>query len=222
MNNTALNNTRPFVMSASTFAGTGRHAYHTVTRNYRTWQDMRNSIASIMNFNMFGMPMTGADVCGHYGGALNTTDEEEICREWLKLAAFQPFARLDLEPEGLKFEGNRNLTQTLALSVQDRYGFLSLVYGCLFEASESGQTCFDPLFYHYHGDLAAGQPFTDIEQNIIVGNAVKIAPALKFARDGPTEAFFPQGRWVSLADLADIRVVADPKGEMVKLDRLRS
>ena len=103
MSGSGPNKTRPFVMSASTFAGTGRHAYHTVTRNSRTWQDMRNSIASIMNFNMFGMPMTGADVCGHYAGSLNTTDQEEICREWLKLAAFQPFAKLDMEPEGLKF-----------------------------------------------------------------------------------------------------------------------
>jgi len=219
MSGSGPNKTRPFVMSASTFAGTGRHAYHTVTRNSRTWQDMRNSIASIMNFNMFGMPMTGADVCGHYAGSLNTTDQEEICREWLKLAAFQPFEKLDMEPEGLKFWGNANLTQTLDETVRDRYSFLSLVYGCLFEASERGQTCFDPLFYHYHGDLAAGQPFTDIEQNVIVANAVKIAPALKFARDGQTEAFFPKGRWVNLLNFADVRVVTDPKGEMVKMER---
>lgn len=220
MTGTALNNTRPFVLSASTFAGTGRHAYHTVTRNFRSWQDMRNSIASIMNFNMFGMPMTGADVCGHYGVAnMNSTDQEEICREWLKLATFYPFAILDLEPKGLQFAGNANLTQTLSHTVRDRYRFLSFMYGCLFEASDSGETCFDPLFYHYHGDLAAGQPFTDIEQNVIVGNAVKISPALKFARDGQSEAFFPKGRWVNLLNLADVRVVNEPKGEMVKMDR---
>jgi len=124
-----------------------------------------------------------------------------------------------LEPKGLQFEGNANLTETLSATVADRYRFLSFVYGCLFEASESGQTCFDPLFYHYRGALRGGQPFTDIEQNVIVGNAVKIAPALKFARDGQTEAFFPKGRWVSLLDLADVRVVTAPEGEMLKLDR---
>jgi len=224
VNGTTLNKTRPFVVSASTFAGTGRHAYHTVTRNNRTWQDMRNSIASIMNFNMYGMPMTGADVCGHYAlpsSAATNKDQAEICEEWLKLAAFQPFARLNFGNETYENDynttmiilQNHNLTETLSRTVHDRYRFLSLVYGCLFEASESGETCFDPLFYHYHGDFVGDQPFTDIEQNIIVGNAVKIAPALKYARDGKTEAFFPKGRWVNLnGSLSDVVVVTDPKG----------
>jgi alpha-glucosidase (family GH31 glycosyl hydrolase) len=30
------------------------------------WEDMRYAIAGMMNFNMFGIPMVGADVCGSF------------------------------------------------------------------------------------------------------------------------------------------------------------
>ena len=57
---------RPFMMSRSTFAGSGKYAHHWLGEKTRTWEDMKLTIAGIMNFNMFGIPMTGADVCGYY------------------------------------------------------------------------------------------------------------------------------------------------------------
>ena len=44
------------------------------------------------------------------------------------------------------------------------------MYGCLFEASQNGRTCFDPLFYHF------GFPMDDIEKSFIVGDAIKVSP----------------------------------------------
>jgi alpha-glucosidase (family GH31 glycosyl hydrolase) len=37
----------------------------------RTWEDMKYSVAGLMNFNMFGIPHTGADVCGSFNSTLN-------------------------------------------------------------------------------------------------------------------------------------------------------
>jgi alpha-glucosidase len=34
--------------------------------NKRNWKEMQYSIANVMNFNMFGIPMTGPTTCGYY------------------------------------------------------------------------------------------------------------------------------------------------------------
>lgn len=56
---------------------------------------MRYSIAGVMNFNMFGIPFTGADVCGAQADSDDQPEEEqqEICARWYQLSTFYPLAR---------------------------------------------------------------------------------------------------------------------------------
>lgn len=50
---------------------------------------MKYSIAGVMNFNMFGIPMVGPDTCGYMG----LDGQDELCARWVQLATFFPFAR---------------------------------------------------------------------------------------------------------------------------------
>jgi len=82
-------NRRAFILSRSTFASSGKYTSHWLGDNWRAWEYMRYSIAGIMNMNMFGIPLAGADVCGFFG----QHRDDQMCGRWLQLSTFYPFAR---------------------------------------------------------------------------------------------------------------------------------
>lgn len=78
----------PFILTRSTFASSGQYAAHWLGDNFRNYSYMNYSIAGIMNMNMFGIPMAGADVGGFFGDF-----DPELTAKWIQLSQFYPFAR---------------------------------------------------------------------------------------------------------------------------------
>jgi alpha-glucosidase (family GH31 glycosyl hydrolase) len=79
---------RPFLVSKSTFPGSGKYAGHWLGDDYSTWNDIRLSIPAIMNFHMFGIPLVGSNICGYYGSST-----VELCIRWHQLGIFMPLSR---------------------------------------------------------------------------------------------------------------------------------
>ncbi|KFP52194.1 Maltase-glucoamylase, intestinal, partial [Cathartes aura] len=82
---------RAFVLSWSTFVGSGKHGGHCLGDNFFPCKDMHQSIIGILEFNLFGISYIspiGADICG-----LNYNTTYERCLRWMQLGFFYPFSR---------------------------------------------------------------------------------------------------------------------------------
>jgi alpha-glucosidase len=171
---------------------------------------MALGIAGVMNFNMFGIPMTGPNACGYYGA----TKEDELCGRWIQLASMFPLAKQhkaagsaggpDNQPYDLKAPYDKIAMNAL----HNRLQYIRQIYTCLFEANQEGGTCVDPLFYHYPEDPYTFDP-TQTENSFILAGALKVVPvlnAIPAATSKPTiRTYFPIGDWVNMANYTDIR-----------------
>ena len=212
-----LTDKRIFLLSRSTFAGSGQYVQHWLGDNHRTWQQMQHSISGVMNFNMFGIPLVGPDTCGFFGHE----GQDEICGRWIQLAQFFPFARQHRDisgggPPNEPYNLQEPYKTMARAALHARLQFTRLLYTCLFEVSQDGGTCYDPLMFHYPHDDTVFQS-NNTESSFIFANAIKVTPVLT---EGAQEvwSYFPQeaGPWVSLNDLTKT-VDSSKGGTWVKL-----
>jgi hypothetical protein len=231
----AMEGLRTFILSRSTFAGSGHYAQHWLGDNHRDWKNMQWSIAGVMNFNMFGIPMVGPDTCGFYESdqVTNVTEQAELCARWIQLATFYPFARQHhdkttgnghggpaLEPYLLNgtAENPTEYTDMAKKAIVERFSYVRHMYTCLFRVNQDGGSCFDPMMYHYPNDEVHFAQ-NNTEHTFLVGDALKVTPILESQPQNLT-SYFPNGRWVSMRDYS---VVVEAKsttgqGEWKELD----
>lgn len=187
-----LPNTRPFILSRSTFPGTGSSAAHWTGDNWSQWDHLYFSIPGILSFGLFGIPFTGSDICGFIG---NTT--EELCLRWHQLGALYPFARnhntLGANPQEA-YIWPTTVLPAARQALRIRYSLLPYYYTLFDRASRVGTPLWQPLFFQYAND-----PLTlTIDHQFLLGDGVMVSPAL-YKGQIQVKAYFPgDGRWFNL------------------------
>jgi alpha-glucosidase (family GH31 glycosyl hydrolase) len=180
-----LTDKRPFVLSRSTFVGSGNYTTHWLGDNDATWKHLRMSIIGILEFNMFGIPMVGADICGFFNDA-----STELCQRWLQLGAFYPFSRnhnawkqKDKDPVAFNDE---SLIKSTVEALNIRYSILPFMYTLFYKSHIHGGPVALPLNFEFPSDKQTW----DIQEQFLLGSAFLVSPAVH-ENQREVDAYFP-------------------------------
>ncbi|KAH9373897.1 hypothetical protein HPB48_012034 [Haemaphysalis longicornis] len=205
---------RPFIISRSTTPGQGAWSGHWSGDTDSNWEHLRFSIPSMLSFGLYGIPLTGSDVCGFFG---NTT--EQLCSRWLELGAFYPFSRthnindsIDQDPYSL----GPAVIDAAKVALGMRYSLLPYLYTLFYRSHVYGETVARPLFLEFPEDSNT----YDIDEQFLWGSALLFNPVLyeqmKFnevnlsyrvqanliltMQRKSVRAYLPHGRWYDMSD----------------------
>ncbi|KAG1730127.1 glycosyl hydrolases family 31-domain-containing protein [Suillus paluster] len=180
---------RPFLISRSTFPSAGKWTGHWLGDNYSKWQYMYLNIQGVLQFQIYQIPMVGADTCG-----FGDNTDEELCNRWMQLSAFMPFYRnhntngaLPQEPYRWPSVANASriaiaarYASTAVLGEYVRYYVIpSLIsdvhkYTLFANASMAGLPPIRALFYEFPDEP---ELFT-VDKQWLVGSDILVTPVL--------------------------------------------
>lgn len=185
---------RHFLLTRSTFPGSGRFTGHWLGDNYSDFENMKHSIGGMMDFQLFGISMVGADICGFLG-----TSDEELCARWMALGSFYPFARNHNAERAECISQEPYQWPKVAEATQRYFGFrysiLSYWYTLSYLAHETGRPIIRPMFFEFPQFKA----LWDNEEQFMLGSALLVAPVLQRGVSTVRVAL-PPGVWYDAMD----------------------
>ncbi|EJU04814.1 hypothetical protein DACRYDRAFT_20425 [Dacryopinax primogenitus] len=189
---------RPFLVARSTYAGSGRYTHHWLGDNYSTWRYMAYSIQGILQFQIFGIPMVGADTCG-----FNQNTDEELCNRWMMMSAFTPFYRNHntrgaLSQEPFRWDSVADASRRAAAA---RYSILPYFYTYMAQASITGTPAMRAVFWEFP---SPEQMLND--RQFMVGPSLLVTPVLEPNVTEVKGTFPGEGPWRDLFTHAPLNV----------------
>uniref|UniRef100_A0A8C1T534 alpha-glucosidase n=1 Tax=Cyprinus carpio TaxID=7962 RepID=A0A8C1T534_CYPCA len=178
---------RGVIVTRSTYPSSGRWAGHWLGDNYSAWDQLLKSIIGMMEFSIFGIPYTGADICGFFNVA-----EYEMCLRWMQLGAFYPFSR-NHNTINMPRQDPVAWGPEFAAASRDvlniRYTLLPYLYTLMYEAHAHGNTVVRPMLHEFVTD----EKTWGIDKQFLWGPALLITPALD-----PGKAIRTAGEFVDM------------------------
>ncbi|XP_049925950.1 sucrase-isomaltase, intestinal [Epinephelus moara] len=197
---------RGIVVTRSTYPSSGKWAGHWLGDNAANWDQLYKSIIGMMEFSLFGIPYTGADICGFFNEA-----QYEMCLRWMQLGAFYPYSR-NHNGKGNKRQDPVAWDAAFAEASRDvlniRYTLLPYLYTLMFEAHTEGSTVVRPLLHEFVDDKTTW----DIYKQFLWGPALLITPALDQGAMS-VDGYVPNARWYDYHTAKYVGV----RGQMVSM-----
>ncbi|KAI0354754.1 hypothetical protein OH77DRAFT_1496667 [Trametes cingulata] len=144
---------------------------HWLGDNFSKWAYLYYNIQGVLQFQLFQVPMVGADTCG-----FNDNTDEELCNRWMQLSAFMPFYRNHNEKgaisqEPYRWESVANASRT---AIEVRYTLLPYWYTLFANASLYGSPPVRALFFEFPDE----PELFGIDQQYLIGRDILVTPVL--------------------------------------------
>ena len=188
----------PFILSRSNVFGMGAIAQHWSGDNTSSFKSLYTSLSLLFSMGLFGLPMTGSDICGH-----NKHSNPYLCARWIQLGAFYPFSRnhnSELSESQHFTVFGENVIKCARTNLAFRYSLLKYIYS-LFLEQRRGGTIIKPLFFVFP-EFDEGFEQIVLETQMMLGKMIMIgvmgeSNVREFKLPGGMKWFyFNQKKWV--------------------------
>ena len=184
-------NKRPFIISRSATIGTGKYCGHWLGDNNSNYKSMKNSVDGIFQFMIYGITMTGDDICGFFDDS-----NAKLCNRWFNLGAFYPFSRnhnFNLATDQFPWSFNDDIVlNNIKNAINHRYMLLRYIYSHLFASSLNEKVgFFNPVFFYFPNEA---ESYNNMNEKVMIGDAFILFPLFT---DDTTDINinFPSGKW---------------------------
>ncbi len=178
---------RPFILSRSGWAGLQRYAWTWTGDTESTWAELKQTISTIINLGLSGLPFAGVDI-----GGFSDSPSNELFLRWFQMGTFLPFFRVHSGKgtrmrEPWLFGGK--ILGILRNFLKLRYRLLPYIYTASYIASSGAAPLVRPLFW-------LGDPETsDDDEDFLFGEDVLVCPILEPNQKHRTIKL-PKGEWI--------------------------
>lgn len=181
---------RPFIVSRSGWAGIQRYAWKWTGDVPSSWEALRQTIATVINLGLSGLPFTGSDIGGFWGNP-----SAELYVRWFQMATFMMFYRTHSSnasaPRSPWTYGEPYLS-IIRRFLNLRYQLLSYFYTLAWHASQTGHPPVRPLFW--------GEPdnrsLWAVEEAFYLGDALLIYPVVAPSPGQPSALSHPASHYI--------------------------
>ena len=181
---------RPFIISWSATMGSGKYNGHWLGDNTSNYKLMKNSLDGIFQFVIYGIPMTGDDICGFFGESYGT-----LCNRWYNLGVFYPFSRNHNSGNQDQFPWSFNdddILNNIIQAINYRYMLLRYIYSHLFSSSLNEKVgFFNPVFFSFPNDP---ESYNNINEKVMIGDSFILFPVFS-DNTSDINCTFPPGKW---------------------------
>jgi len=175
---------RPFILSRSGWAGIQKYAFVWTGDTESTWKELKQTIPTILNLGLSGIPFSGVDIGGFSGNP-----SEELFIRWFELSSFLPFFRNHSARDTRRREPwafSENTLKIIKKYLNLRYTLIPYFFSVAYESHSKGFPFIRPVCMEYP-DICSDDVF-------LIGNSMFVMPVLRRGLK-KVRGTLPPGRW---------------------------